>query len=191
MLINPGDGGFSVDEALLEYIFFTLPTGKTILEFGAGMSTVIFRANGYNVISVEHNKDFVGLVEGVTYIHAPIELYDDKYDLPPSIKKRVQSEQTGWYNRQVLGEKLNNISYDLILIDGPPRNYGRSGFFSNKGLLPDLTVPILFDDMHRIDELVLARSMAAFLKRDLLIKNNGYESVNGKTQQRKPFGVLL
>lgn len=197
MSSKPWDTNYSVDEALLEYIFKTLPVGKTILELGAGESTARFKAHGYNVISVEHDERFCNLVEGVRYIHAPIELYDDKYDLPPSVKKRVQSVQTGWYDRKILGEALIHASYDLILVDGPPRNYGRTGLFTNKGVFPYLNIPVIFDDMHRLDELVLARNMAAFLKRDLLITNNGYETTgqkpNGdpKHQEQKPFGVLL
>lgn len=197
MVINPGDGGYSVDEALLQYIFDTLPVGKTILELGAGESTKRFKEHGYNVISVEHDVNWINIVPGVTYIHAPIELYEGKYDLPPSLKKRVDSVHTGWYNRKALAEGLLGRHYDLVLVDGPPRNYGRTGFIHHINLFKLSDIPIIFDDMHRRDEMVLARRVAAELKRDLLIKNNGYEIIghkpNGdpKHTEQKPFGVIL
>jgi len=198
MLANPDDGGYSVDEALLEWVYKKFPSSNhcTILELGAGKSTEEFKAHGYNVISIEHDSRFVGLVPGVKYIHAPIEMYDAKHDLPPSIKKRIHG-QTGWYSRKAIVSGLRGLHYDLILIDGPPRNFGRAGFLANVGLFSTNGIPLIFDDMHRADDLFVARRMAAHLGRDLLIKNNGFEIVgqknNGdtKAQEKKPFGILL
>lgn len=197
MLSNPGDGGYSVDEALLMWVYDNLSPGSTILELGAGKSTEEFKAHGYNVISIEHDPVWVGKVPGVTYIHAPIELYNETDNIQPnSLKKRIHGH-TGWYNRKVVGEALRDLHYDLIIVDGPPRNFGRSGFLTNLKLFTCDSKPIIFDDMHRADDLYIARRVAAELERDLLIVNNGFEIVgqknNGdmKAQEKKPFGILL
>ena len=197
MLSTPGDGGYSVDEALLMWVYDNLSPGSTILELGAGKSTEEFKAHGYNVISIEHDPVWVGKVPGVTYIHAPIELYNETDNIQPnSLKKRIHGH-TGWYNRKVVGEALRDLHYDLIIVDGPPRNFGRSGFLTNLKLFTCDSKPIIFDDMHRADDLYIARRVAAELERDLLIVNNGFEIVgqknNGdmKAQEKKPFGILL
>lgn len=197
MLSNPGDGGYSVDEALLMWVYDKVRPGSTILELGAGKSTEEFKAHGYNVISIEHDAAWVGKVPGVKYIHAPIELYNETDNIQPnSLKKRVHGH-TGWYNRKVVGEALRDLRYDLIIVDGPPRNFGRSGFLTNLKLFSCDSKPVIFDDMHRADDLYIARRVAAELERDLLIVNNGFEIVgqknNGdmKAQEKKPFGILL
>lgn len=196
MLSNPGDGGYSVDEALLKWVFKNDKI-NTILELGAGESTRRFHAEGFDVISIEHDERFVGLVPEVQYIHAPIELYNDTDNVQPnSLKKRVHGH-TGWYNRKIVGEALSKLHYDCIIVDGPPRNFGRSGFLTNLKLFKCSGIPIIFDDMHRLDDLYIARRVASELGRDLLITNNGYEIVgqknNGdmKAQEKKPFGILM
>ena len=195
MLANPDDGGYSVDEALLMWVYDNLSPGQTILELGSGKSTEEFKAHGYNVISIEHDLEWVGKVPGVQYIHAPIEPYDDKLNpFPNSLKKRIHGH-TGWYNREAIRTGLEGKAYNLVLVDGPPRNFGRSGFLVNFNLFyPNVT--ILMDDMHRPDDLYIARRIAGLTGRDLLITNNGSEIVgqknNGdmKAQEKKPFGIL-
>ena len=195
-LISPDDGGYSVDEALLQWVFKNVPVGKTILELGAGESTKRFKEHGYKVISIEHDSNFINLVPGVQYIHAPIEDYNEKGNVyPPSLSKRIAT-QKGWYNREIVGHYLKNKSYDLILIDGPPKFVGRAGFLINIDLF-DKTAIMLIDDLHRQDELYLARRIALALGKDLLITNNGSEIVgqkpNGdmKAQEKKPFGIIV
>lgn len=186
---------FSVDEALLFWVYTNLPPGSTILELGAGESTNQFKAHGYNVISIEHDLKFIGLVPGVDYIHAEIEEYNDKYDLPPSFKKNITNTQTGWYNREQIKQGLTKKNYDLILVDGPPRTIGRTGFAANFTLFNRNAI-IIFDDVHRKDELYMARRIANEVGKDLLITNNGYTIVgqkkNGdlKAEEKKPFGVI-
>jgi hypothetical protein len=197
MLSNPGDGGYSVDEALLMWVYDKVRPGSTILELGSGKSTSEFRDHGYKVISIEHDPVYVGKEPGVRYIYAPIELYNETDNIQPnSLKKRVHGH-TGWYNREAIRTGLAGLHYDLILIDGPPRNFGRSGFLTNIALFNCDRATLVFDDMHRPDDLYVARRVAAILERDLLITNNGSEIVgqksNGdmKAQEKKPFGILL
>jgi hypothetical protein len=173
---------WTVSQELLAYICGLMPEGGTILELGSGHSTYIFDKIGYKVLTIEHDPDYLNKVPGVTYIHAPIEYYSDKYQQLPSIKKRINGH-TGWYNRQTVGEALMHCHYDCIMVDGPPNEFGRSGFLSNLGLFPDLSVPIIFDDVHRIDDLFIAERVARELGRDLLVTNNG--------KDKKPFGIVL
>lgn len=186
---------YTVDEALLFWVYDNLKPGSTILELGSGESTRQFKSHGYNVISVEHDPKFIGLVPGVDYIHAEIEKYEGRYDLPPSLKKRMTIKHHGWYNRRQLKKGLEKKNYDLILVDGPTRDIGRAGFVANFHLFHRNAI-IIFDDMHRMDELYMARRIANEVGRDLLITNNGYTVVgkknNGdlKAEEKKPFGVI-
>jgi len=167
---------------MMDKLFELVPEGGTILELGSGYSTYVYDQCGYKVISVEHNLEFLNKVPNATYIHAPIELYDAKYQLPHSIKKRIY-EHTGWYNRKALGEALVHLRYDCIVVDGPPSHFGRSGFYANLGLFKFDGIPIVFDDMHRIDDLYIAQRVAQKIGRDFLIINNNIGE--------KPFGIVL
>lgn len=190
--------GWTVEPYMYEYVQKLVPTPATVLELGSGISTKTWASLGYKVISIEHDEAFIPKesIPNVTFIHAPIELYDAKYRQPQSLTKRI-GEQKGWYNREAIKAGLSGLSYDLIVVDGPTADYGRSGFLTNLGLFPTLDVPIVFDDMHRIHDLYLAFRMAQALKRDLLITNTGetrtVQKPNGdwKADVHKPFGVIL
>lgn len=172
---------WTISDEMLDCIFDLVPEGGTILELGSGYSTYVLDRCGYKVITVEHNPLWLNKVPNATYIYAPIELYSDKYPQLNSIKKRID-DHTGWYDRQALGQGLRHAIYDCIVIDGPPRDYGRSGILANLGLFPNLSGPIILDDVNRIDDLYIAGRLAQALGRDLLITNNG----TGK----KSFGVI-
>ena len=171
-----------MSDEMMDYIFKLLPDGGTILELGSGYSTYVFDQCDYKVITVEHDERFLNKVPRATYIHAPIEYYDANYRQLPSIAKRIPDHK-GWYNRKALGEGLRNAVYDCIVLDGPPRDYGRSGILANLDLFPNLSVPIIIDDVNRIDDLFIAGCLARKLERDLLITNN--------RQDKKSFGILL
>jgi hypothetical protein len=177
-LVN--DPNWTVDAALLDYIYQILPVGKTVLELGSGYSTRRFCDHGYKVFTVESDPTWVNVVKEATYIHAPIQPWGRSNRPLKSVLKRCP-EHTGWYDPKTL-RKLLPKEYDLILVDGPCRDYGRSGFFCHFDLFRH-DVPIIFDDLHRPDDYYIARRCAEALELDLTIKNNG--------PNKKPFGVIL
>jgi len=176
------DPDWCMSDAMMDKIFELVPEGGTILELGSGYSTYALDQCDYKVITVEHDCRFLNKVPNATYIYAPIELYSASYPQLNSIKKRI-NDHTGWYNREALSQGLLNRTYDCIVVDGPPRDYGRSGFYANLNLFNCVGVPIIFDDLHRLDDLFVAECVAQKLGRDLLITNNG--------EGKKPFGIVL
>jgi len=122
-------GGWSVDEAVIEFIKDNLKPGATILELGSGYGSKVLVSEGFKVYSVEHNKDYVYKYEGVNYIYAPL--------------------VGGWYDLKALELELP-FEYDLILVDGPPgiRPDSRHGFAKNLHLF-NTDGFILFDDINR------------------------------------------
>ena len=122
-------GGYSMDKEVFLYLREHLPTGKTILELGSGRASNEL-SKLWNVISIEHNEDFVDSFKTVDYIFAPI--------------------KDGWYDRDRLTLGLDK-SYDCIIIDGPPADIGRTGFMDNLDLF-DLKSLIIFDDINRPSE---------------------------------------
>ena len=176
------DPEWTISDAMMDYIFKLVPDGGTILELGSGYSTYVFDQCGYKVITVEQDQKYLNKVPNATYIYAPIELYSASYPQLNSIKKRI-NDHTGWYNRKAIIEGLAGRSYDCIVVDGPPRDFGRSGFYANLEFFNCNAVPVFFDDLHRLDDLFVAECVAQKLGRDLLITNNG--------EGKKPFGIVL
>jgi hypothetical protein len=174
-----GDPNWSVEKELLWKVAELMPVGGTVLELGSGYSTQWFVDQGCTTYSVEHDTIWLNKVPGAHYIHAPINEYGRHNRMPRSIGKRFP-EAVGWYNPKTLRKHLPK-EYDLILVDGPPRDFGRIGFYIHLGLFRS-DVPIVLDDMHRCDDLWMARLVAEKLERDLLIVNN--------KQGHKPFGII-
>ena len=118
--------------------------GSSILEFGSGVGSIEL-SKKYQLISIEHDSKWIGLSSG-TYIHAEI------------IQNQVSNKysEVGWYDI----EKLQNLpSYvDLILIDGPPGDIGRSGILHFLNELPECTW-IIIDDTDRLKEKNLAEQI--------------------------------
>lgn len=97
---------------------------KAILEFGAGVSTVLMarlaRRNGIDatIISVEHDGEWLeavaeslrkeGLQEAVKLVHAPLE------------PCQMASATSEWYGEAALREALAGLRFDLVIVDGPP-----------------------------------------------------------------------
>lgn len=162
---------WEASDELREYIRTILPLGKTILELGSGSGTAKL-AEHYKMISIEHSQKWLGKHD-TTYIHAPIEPFRKQCEIFP--------EDKGWYNRGVLRRVLPCHWYDLLLIDGPPNEFGRGGFYKWKELF-DLNVPMIFDDVHRKRELRLITRMSAHVKRPFTVH---------AAWTPKHFGVIL
>jgi hypothetical protein len=122
--------GFNV----YNYIMQTVPPGSSILEFGSGESSRVLNELGYEVWSVEENEEFVGVIEGVNYIYAPID------------------QETNWYDEEALYSSLpTGKSFHTVIVDGPTTS--RDGFvqFINSPWAAEVR-QYLFDDIHRHDD---------------------------------------
>lgn len=133
-------GGWAISEELFVYILETLPMGSTILELGSGTGTLEL-SKYYKMVSIEHNQDWLNKYNS-HYIYAP--LVDDM-----------------WYNPNILKQKLKNIHYDMILIDGPPQ-HRRKGILSYLDLF-NWNVQIIFDDVNRKYDMDVAISLSKHL----------------------------
>ena len=75
----------------------------------------------------------------------------------------------------MIGPKLESLSYDLILVDGPNGAIGRGGFLKHLDLF-NTNVPIIFDDINRKDELQMMVKVSEILNKPCkkLDKHTGY-----------------
>ncbi len=159
-------GDWVIDESLFNYIRNVLPTGSTILELGSGYGTGRL-AEYYTMYSVEHNEYFLNKYDS-TYIYAPL-----------CEHKAIQNhEGTNWYSADILRPQVENLKYDLLLVDGPPKH--RAGFVKYKDMF-DLDAILVFDDYARSIERKVVNSIASHLKRPYIIYGCG---------EGKPFGVI-
>lgn len=129
-----------------QWILDNIPKNSTILEIGAGKGTIELN-RFYKVTSVEDNKQWVGSVEGVKYIHAPLD--------------------PQWYKIKNLKNNLPK-KYDLLIIDGPQGSPNRTPILDNLNLFY-LDCPILIDDVHAKASLHIAEVLAKKLNRELTI----------------------
>lgn len=154
----------AISPELFSFIKKNLPKNSTILEFGSGEGTRELIKAGYNMISIEHNKEWAK--------------YDSKYYIAPLDK------ETGWYDIDVVAKAVQN-KYALILIDGPPANgkdieKSRWGFFRNIDLIRPMS-PIIVDDIDRPEDYKHMLAIANTMGRD-------YDTFRCK--DRKMFGVI-
>ncbi|MDA3806315.1 MAG: hypothetical protein PF440_00235 [Thiomicrorhabdus sp.] len=140
--------GWAISEELYGWLSKNLEQGKTILELGSGAGTIEL-AKKYKVYSIEHDKKWVGHAKESNYLYAPI----------------IQHPTCRWYSLKEL-ETLKDLSYDLILVDGPPGNIGRIGFLHYINLF-NIDVPIIIDDTNRKAEADLAKSIAKKLNKKM------------------------
>jgi len=120
---------WSITKECFDNIIEILPFGKTILEIGSGNSTKILSIF-YNMISIESKKEWMNK-------------YDSKYLYIPF--KQMVSEKFGktkWLDVDVLKDKLQNIDYDLIIVDA---GADRIGIYDNIHIFK-IDIPIIFDD---------------------------------------------
>ena len=125
--VDPANfGGWAIEKPLYDYIRAHFPKGSHIIEFGSGTGTIEL-AKHYNVWSIEHNEQYLGLAPS-NYIYAPLK---DK-----------------WYDVEALKQRLPQTQ-DLLLIDGPPANVGDRRRFLEYMELFSPTATIICDDINR------------------------------------------
>ena len=169
-------GGWAIEESCFNLIKEILPKGKTILEMGSGYGTD-FLSKYYNMISIENQPEWVGKYNS-NNIEVPIKNYEidtvateglfkvednDKYT-PPKLPGEHTPTQIGWYDYKILTEKLKDLKYDLILIDGPNGAIGRGGFLKHIDIF-NTKVPIIFDDINREAEMKMMEEISKLLNR--------------------------
>jgi hypothetical protein len=171
-------GGFAIQESCFNLIKRILPEGKTILELGSGHGTNALSKH-YNMISIENQPEWVGVYNS-HYIEAPIKFYShtqiktvglflevEEYtapNLPGDSPEGIIPLQKGWYDYKILSEKLKDLTYDLILIDGPNGAIGRGGFLKHLDLF-NTDVPIVIDDICREPEKQLMIKLSETINR--------------------------
>ena len=153
--------GISIGEECLNYIKSILPKGSTILELGSGEGTT-WLSKDYKMYSVENQPEwFDKYPNDTTYINCNIKYYDEEYTAPNIL------EQTGWYDPDDLFPNLPD-SYDLILVDGPGGQWGRGGFFKHIDKF-NTDVPMIFDDIHRVQDSDVMEKVSEHVNRDYKI----------------------
>lgn len=140
--------GYALTGSSIEWIHRYIPKYGSILELGSGEGSAIL-AEEYNVHSIEHSKDWLNKFCFINYIYAPIKAHE----------KVEGFGHHQWYDASLVKEQLQGLTYDLIIVDGPPGHYGRSGFLKYFDLFKH-DVPILFDDIHREPERRLINRVA-------------------------------
>jgi len=172
--INNDFGNWSIDEICFEKIIELLPSGKTILEFGSGFGSGEL-SKYYNVYSIEHDMKWINKYN-TNYIYAPLK----------SIK---EDNSINWYDVDIIKNKIPK-NYDLILVDGPPKNSskngnGRMGFYYNLHLFSLNNKIIIFDDVERKNDFFNMEQISKKI-------NKPYKIFNGyNPRKKKKFGIML
>lgn len=136
------------------WIYENIKPKSVILELGSGFGSIALSLN-YKITSIEQDTNWINLSNRVNYIYAPV--------------------VNGFYDRNVLKQQIPH-KYDLLIIDGPTKaSGGRLGFLDNIDLFYT-RCPILIDDIHRDDEILLYKTISNRLKR----KPKIYDSENKK-----------
>lgn len=131
----------------LERVVAQRPNAR-ILEFGSGLSTILFDSLGANVTTIEHSQAWYEKLrvlvgrETTKLIHSPLE----------------ETASGMWYQwRAEPGQK-----FDVILVDGPPGGKNGPGRMAAKHFLADLMEEeciVFIDDTHREDEVELSADL--------------------------------
>jgi hypothetical protein len=157
-----------VKQSFHDFIVKYLRDVSTILELGSGSGSLWLADNGYCVHSIEHSDKWIGKYEKVNYIYAPLKQHEPMPDF----------EHNSWYDPAYLSDLPN---YDLIIIDGPPGKYGRCGFYKYLDLF-DTSVPMIFDDVHRLGEFRLICKISRQIGRPYFVETR---------LSRTSFGVIM
>ena len=161
--------GWMLPTEVFQWLYEHIPAGSSILEFGSGNGSIELSKN-FDLLSVEHDLNWLGHSSG-TYIHAEI------------VQNQVSNKfsESGWYNFEKLGDLPSNV--DVIIIDGPPGDIGRSGILGFLPNLPTFTWMII-DDTDRLKEEnllnELTRKLSPIKTIEIISKNNRRNGVSRK-----------
>ena len=158
--------GWMMPKAATDWIEQHIAKGSNVLEFGSGDGSEGL-ARRYNLHSIEHDPAYIGKTKS-NYIHASI---------VENRSSTVNGEQ-GWYDPEVFNKIPESV--ELIIVDGPPGEIGRSGLLEHLHLMPDWTY-MLVDDTDREAEQLLVEELCKFY---------GCSSSRKETNQRKANGAV-
>jgi len=148
---------------ILSWLEENVDQGAKILEFGSGHGSIRL-AEQFELISVEHNPDWLGLCAS-TYIHAVIR----------ENAVSTKHNQRGWYDPQPIINAITSQQISVFIVDGPPGDIGRHGLLSITDTLPKNAIFIV-DDVHREDESNLLEQLLAWHGGKCIIHSSFYES---------------
>ena len=142
---------WSIGKGILEAVNNLLTKESNILELGSGIGSKSL-AEICTVHSVEHDSRFLNIHESVNYIHSPL----------VEFKPFDEFKETMSYNFQIISDNLPK-NLDMVIVDGPPENYGRSGLLHHLEIFNDNCIWII-DDVLRMKDQKLANYIALHFK---------------------------
>ena len=142
---------WAVCSGIIECISLLVNDSSHILEFGSGSGSEIL-GNQCSIQCVEHDSRFLDLFPSISYVHAPL----------CEIEMMTEFNETKWYDFSKIENHLKR-SYDVILVDGPPTEYGRSGLLWHLEKL-DLSDIWIIDDVLRPRDQMIANYISLKLK---------------------------
>ena len=142
---------WSLGEGVLEATTNLLNKDSIILELGSGIGSQSL-AEICNVYSVEHDPRFLDIHKSVNYIYSPL----------IEIESFNEFEETKYYDFDEVIKKLPE-RIDLVVVDGPPENYGRSGLLHHLESFDENCIWII-DDVLRMKDQKLANYIALHFK---------------------------
>ena len=142
---------WAIDEGILEAVQNLLTKESNILELGSGIGSKSL-AEICNVHSVEHDSRFLDIHHSVNYIYSPL----------IDIKPFSEFGETKFYDFKSIIDSMPK-QIDLVIVDGPPENYGRSGLINHLEIFNENCIWIV-DDVLRTKDQKLANYIALHFK---------------------------
>ena len=131
---------WSICDGVLEAVRSLVDEKSVILEFGSGMGSRSL-AEICTIFSVEHDERFLDIHESVNYIHAPL----------TDIEPLWEFNENKWYNSEAIRKNLPG-KIDLVIVDGPPEKYGRSGLLHHLDMFDENCIWIIDDVLREKDQ---------------------------------------
>ena len=131
---------WSICDGVLEAVRNLVDEKSVILELGSGMGSRSL-AEICTVFSVEHDERFLDIHQSVNYIHAPL------IDIEPL----SAFNENKWYDSEAIRKNLPE-KIDLVLVDGPPEKYGRSGLLHHLDIFGENCIWIIDDVLREKDQ---------------------------------------
>lgn len=132
-------GGSGIERYTFDFIMSRIDRGANVIELGAGHVSTPMLSKYFNLYSIEHDANFVGLYPGVNYIHAP--------------------EKDGWYDVSKFNFPKDHA---FVLVDG----LERSGILKHLDLF-NKDAMFMVHDTYRAYERKLAFDLSKALGRNL------------------------
>ena len=131
---------WSICDGVLEAVRNLVDEKSVILELGSGMGSRSL-AEICTVFSVEHDERFLDIHQSVNYIHAPL------IDIEPL----SAFNENKWYDSEAIRKNLPE-KIDLVLVDGQPEKYGRSGLLHHLDIFGENCIWIIDDVLREKDQ---------------------------------------